>query len=429
LVSDNFHTKFLKFGIGGLEPKFGAKYIILIFKYCLHICCDLYYFLSKNYFATKQNTKNIKKQKQTTMTSNYDISSVVNDNGNNKDGSNTPEVILVSPDGDDNAGDNNNDNNNDIEDVTDGDAGKKRGSGFTKTEDLLICKAWVSASEDSQTGSYQKLNVFKNKMWSCYVRLLEEQERMDVIRMRGNIMEKIVPIYDRRNGNTLHCCFTATLSLRCSKFLGVEETTPMESGWNADMHYYACKEIYESRYPRLGNPDDFRLCYDYLQSKPKWHSYCLSQSVLSDKEKATTCPNGQRKDKVLLKDKEIIKATLEELNISTPVEGVHAYNINSNNVLNDNTKENFYKSATDVMSAYVSSLQEKNDYRTFKYLPSPNKREIAKMKAELLMEELELKKAVLLSKKRKLLEENEGSNDVNHLQNNIDATNSDVDSY
>jgi hypothetical protein len=226
---------------------------------------------------------------------------------------------------------------------------------------------------------------------------------MDVIRIRGAVTDTIVPIYERRNGNTLHRRFTTNLSLRCSKFMGVEETTPMESGWNPEMHYMACKEIYESRYPRLGNPDDFRHCYNYLMTKPKWHAYCLSQSVLNGTDKAAARPNGKKKDKVLLKDKEIIKATLEELNITTPVDGANI--VNNNNSLNEHTKENFYKSATDVMSAYVASLQEKNEYRTFKLLPSPNKREIAKMKAELLMEELELKKAIMRSKKRKILQE------------------------
>jgi hypothetical protein len=134
-------------------------------------------------------------------------------------------------------------------------------------------------------------------------------------------MEKINQIYDRRNGNTLHRRFTGNLSLRCSKFMGVEETTPMESGWNLDMHYLACKEIYTHRFPCLGNPDDFRHCYDYLKGRPKWHSFRLAQSVTIDKDKVSSRPNGKKKDKMIMKDKEIIKATLLELNLSTPVDG------------------------------------------------------------------------------------------------------------
>jgi hypothetical protein len=104
-----------------------------------------------------------------------------------------------------------------------------------------------------------------------------------------------------------------------------------------------------------------------------------------------------KKDKVLLKYKESIKATLQELNITTPVDGVNTVNTINNNI-NEDTKEIFSKVATDVMAAYVSSLQEKNAYCTFKFLPSPNKREIAKMKVKIFMEELEMKKALIQSK-------------------------------
>jgi hypothetical protein len=51
-------------------------------------------------------------------------------------------------------------------------------------------------------------------------------------------------------------------------------------------------------------------------------------------------PNGKKKDKVLLKEKEIIKATLQELSIGTPVDGGNLVSIN-NNSLNDATKEIF----------------------------------------------------------------------------------------
>jgi hypothetical protein len=80
---------------------------------------------------------------------------------------------------------------------------QKRGSGFTKTEDLLICKAFIAASEDSQTAAYQKASVFKIKMWQCYTRLLEEQERMDCVRVNGMLKDNLLPVYDCQNGNTL----------------------------------------------------------------------------------------------------------------------------------------------------------------------------------------------------------------------------------
>jgi hypothetical protein len=117
-----------------------------------------------------------------------------------------------------------------FDEVGDQEANKKHASGFTKTEDLLICKAFVAASEDSQVGAYQKPSVFKVTFWKAYVRLLEEQERMDCIRVNGCVKDKLLPVYDRRNGNTLHCRFKDNLSFRCSKLFGIEESTPLESG-------------------------------------------------------------------------------------------------------------------------------------------------------------------------------------------------------
>jgi hypothetical protein len=289
-------------------------------------------------------------------------------------------------------------NDNDLEVLESGDNGKgytKRGSGFTKTEDLLVCKAFIAASEDSQCGASQKIAQFKQKMWSCYSTLLEEQERMDCARVNGRLSNGIITVYDRRNGVTLLRRFKDVLSYRCSKFLGVEETTPMESGWNAEKHYKACKHTYENRFPRLGNPDDFHLCYVYLQSKPKWHSYQRSQSILTDK--INVRPNGKKKDKTIMNDKAIIKKTLEEMNMTTPVDG--------NNTLtnyNDN-REGFFKNVEDAMVTYVSAMKDRNDHHTLKLLATPEKCKIAQMKADIMMGELELQKAQLELKTRKVL--------------------------
>jgi hypothetical protein len=79
----------------------------------------------------------------------------------------------------------------------------KRGSGYTRTEDLLVCKAFIAASEDSQVGAGQKSAQFKHKMWICYKKLLDEQERMDCVRVNGQVQDGIINVYDRRNGVTV----------------------------------------------------------------------------------------------------------------------------------------------------------------------------------------------------------------------------------
>ena len=42
-------------------------------------------------------------------------------------------------------------------------ASKKRGPSYTKTEDLLVCKSFIRASEDSIIGTSQKGREFKKK--------------------------------------------------------------------------------------------------------------------------------------------------------------------------------------------------------------------------------------------------------------------------
>jgi hypothetical protein len=96
---------------------------------------------------------------------------------------------------------------------------------------------------------------------------------MDCICINGATTKNLLLDYNCCYGNTLHQCFTTNLSLRCSKFLGVEETTPMEPGWNAETHYLACNFTYKNCFPCLGNPDDFHACCDYVKKKVKWHSF------------------------------------------------------------------------------------------------------------------------------------------------------------
>jgi hypothetical protein len=62
---------------------------------------------------------------------------------------------------------------------------KTRGTGYTKVEDLLICKAFISASEDDIVGMSQKGKQFLAKMHSMYMKHLEKQYKMDQMNYQG----------------------------------------------------------------------------------------------------------------------------------------------------------------------------------------------------------------------------------------------------
>jgi hypothetical protein len=55
----------------------------------------------------------------------------------------------------------------------------KRGSGYTSNEDLFVCQAFISASEDPIIGTSQKGKQFKAKMYACYCQYIKVQVGYD----------------------------------------------------------------------------------------------------------------------------------------------------------------------------------------------------------------------------------------------------------
>jgi hypothetical protein len=166
-VSDIFETKFLNLGLAATKPKFLP--FSCFGKKTLDSCYFILFFLSKSQSTSfhKLNIINFLIIMEHNNNFVYPINGVVKDYEDN----NTPVIIV-----------DNSPSNDDIVTAGVDDAGKKHGSSFTNNKHLLVCKAWIYASEDKQVGAYQKAAVFKHKVWTCYVQLLCEQERMDVIR-------------------------------------------------------------------------------------------------------------------------------------------------------------------------------------------------------------------------------------------------------
>ena len=149
-----------------------------------------------------------------------------------------------------------------------------------------------------------------------------------------------------------------------------------------------------------GNPDDFRVCADYLEDKPKWHAFAEANHSESDTHQR---PVGQKKAKSLLKDKNIVKETIKELTLSSsdsPSEVTTNFG-NSFDVASS-ARQYFYSSMGDAFKAYSDNMKEQQEIRALQSLPTPERDEIKKSKAELMREEIELKRAEVAAKKRKL---------------------------
>jgi hypothetical protein len=279
---------------------------------------------------------------------------------------------------------------------------RRRGNGYTRIEDLIICKSFIAASEDAITGAYQKANVFKNKMHNFFLQFLVEQEQLDALRYSTALKfaspDNVLPVYDRRNPASIHARFKEVLSCRVSKFLAVESSTIMASGWDTERYYLAVKHNFEQKWPRLGNADEIRQCVDYLRDKPKWNAY-LHANTTGIESANFKRPTGQKKEKSKNKDKALVKEVIKELNLPT------MENISSDDETNrtqNAAKNDFFATASTAMIAYAKCLKDRSDEKFVMTLPSPEKKMMQKAKTDLMIEELKLQAEEIAAKRRRL---------------------------
>ena len=195
-------------------------------------------------------------------------------------------------------------------------ASKKRGPSYTKTEDLLVCKSFIRASEDSIIGTSQKGREFKKKQHQEYLKLIAEQQRIDqAMYDRGSesFRQALGPptIYHQRTPDSVYSRFKDTIAYRTLKFVGVQETTEQPSGTNDNDYFDICNAIYQRRYPLLGNFNDYRQCLEYLKDMPKFRTYrqMVEDSEENSKKKR---PTGRDKAKQQAADVQVVKKAIAE---------------------------------------------------------------------------------------------------------------------
>ncbi len=140
-------------------------------------------------------------------------------------------------------------------------AKKARGAGYTRTEDYLVCKAFIAASEDPFIGTTQKGKDLHEK----YKKLLSQQVRLDQLKYSfatadARLLISELDIYKAQNPDSLYSRFKDTFSLRTMEFLAIEGQTQRDSSSNLEQFYQKCKLIFEKCYPSFGNFDDLWLC-------------------------------------------------------------------------------------------------------------------------------------------------------------------------
>ena len=93
-------------------------------------------------------------------------------------------------------------------------------------EDVIVSKAFIAASENALCGAHQKGKVFKAHMFNIYVALIKEQ----------------LPraMYPKRSANSIYNRFKGQVAPEVMRYMGIEETIDMGSGWSPDNHKATC---------------------------------------------------------------------------------------------------------------------------------------------------------------------------------------------
>lgn len=166
----------------------------------------------------------------------------------------------------------------------------KRGPGFSQVENILICKAFITASEDPIIGRSQKGKAFKALLFAHYCTMIDNQSRCNSktvmaqasgttwLAYEGALVG--TSMYPKRKERSVFERFTKKIAPEVCKFIDVLHTTAKESGMTDEDHYGNCLAIFKQRY---GGSFDLEECYYYLKHKATF--LLFKQRVDGDDEK------------------------------------------------------------------------------------------------------------------------------------------------
>jgi hypothetical protein len=180
-------------------------------------------------------------------------------------------------------------------DADGGDEKTRRGVKFTPLEDMLACRAFISASDDSVRGNYQKGATFRKAMFDVYEDLCIAHSAKDHVflttqsrtassratqRRTGTVDAPVAPYvpgtnsFPKRSTDSLFRRFKDSISTDCQHFNGIVFQNPPESGQTEQDARVNHLELFLSRHH---HEFKFEECYEYLRTKPKWELFCVDE--------------------------------------------------------------------------------------------------------------------------------------------------------
>jgi hypothetical protein len=196
----------------------------------------------------------------------------------------------------------------------------RRSPNYSMKKEVMICKAFIHASEDSIHGNSMKGTKFEQLMGEsykmiCEAQLREEEMAYDLF-MRtnrnslGNPNINSIPGHNPpspffpRNGKDLLRHFKVNISPAVSRYCGIRATTPIGTGQNETVYTVAIDALYHER---VGKPFLYGLCYDYLRNQEKWKNFSANEE--KDASHCTSRPPGSK----IASATKLERATIEKL--------------------------------------------------------------------------------------------------------------------
>jgi hypothetical protein len=277
----------------------------------------------------------------------------------------------------------------------------KRGPGYSNVEDVIVSKAFIAASENAVCGAHQKGKVFKARMFDIYVALIKEQtasdkallERSSQVTYEEYTKKGVGWIYPDRSADSIYNRFKGQIAPEVMKYMGIEETTDMGSGWSPDDHKAACLETFKQRY---GHPFDFYSVYLYLKDKNKFSSF----RTKVEEELRGNRPMGKKKSRQAEADAKLIKSIISEVVVKQEhPNNKAADSISSGSASLDGSGrmsdvfQNISNVVAEVGNAILENMRNEQDMRLAQSLDTPDRKAFAKEQMALRIAESRDKQA------------------------------------
>lgn len=138
-----------------------------------------------------------------------------------------------------------------------------RGRNWSTAEDEALCTAWLNTSQDSITGTNQKLETFYNRVYEVFVEICTERnlDCQPELRVPSGIKARWL-----------------TISKSCSKFAGctAQTYTRNQSGSTPADQLKQSFELYRTS---VKAPFNLLHCFKLLQNPQKWQQYQTTKVI------------------------------------------------------------------------------------------------------------------------------------------------------